>query len=325
MDQARLPDIDDVRQAARRLDGVATCTPLIRNDALDAQVGCPVFVKCETLQTTGSFKIRGAYNCLSKLSPDERANGVVAFSSGNHAQGVARAARLLGMPACIVMPHDTPSVKIEGVKRDGAEIVFYDRQTESREDIAARIASERQAVLVPSFDHPDVIAGQGSCGLEIVEQWTHPIAPQALVCCVGGGGLIAGISLVLEASWPDTAIWGAEPEAFDDHARSLASGRIESVMPGNTSVCDALLSNAPGRLTFAINQKRLRGVGLVSDDDVRAAMRFAFRHLKLVVEPGGAAALAAILAGKVPLSGSAPLVIVLTGGNVDPEFYAATL
>lgn len=320
-----LPDYSDVESAARQLNGVASKTPLIRNAFLDQQVGVPVFVKCEPLQLTGSFKIRGAYNRLSRLSEAERTSGVVAFSSGNHAQGVARAAKLIGMPATIVMPSDTPNVKIEGVRRDGAEIIFYDRFTENREEIAQAFSERTGAIVVPSYDDPYIISGQGTCGLEIVDQYPESEPPQALLCCVGGGGLIAGVSLAIHQHWPETKIYGVEPKDFDDTARSLSSGEFEINSSTARSICDALLSPSPGKLTFAINKDHLSGVALVSDDEVKNAMRFAFLHLKTVVEPGGVAALAALLSGKVKPISDRAIVVVMTGGNVDPEQYADIL
>ena len=318
-----LPVFKDVVGAASRLRGVTRGTPLIRNDELDRATSRRVFVKCEPLQVTGSFKLRGAYNRLSQLSDDEKKVGVVAFSSGNHAQGVARAARLLGMPATIVMPADTPNVKIDGVRRDGADIIFYDRQSEDREAIAEGFSARTGAIVVPSYDDPHIIAGQGTCGLEIVRQMEEPAG--SLICCVGGGGLIAGVSLAIHNDWPDTRIIGAEPEDFDDYARSLASGQRETILPGRKSICDALLSPSPGELTFAINRQHLHSIAGISDEDAKAAMRFAFRHLKIVVEPGGAAALAALLSGKADLAPEGPVVVVMTGGNVDPQMMSDIL
>lgn len=320
-----LPTYADVLEAAEKLSGVAVETPLIRNRALDEHVGAPVYVKCESLQQTGSFKIRGAYNRLSRLSAGERKKGVVAFSSGNHAQGVARAARLLGMPALIVMPSDTPDVKIDGVRKDGAEIHFYDRFTEDREEISRRIASKRGAVVVPSYDDFYVIAGQGSCGLEITRQYSADEPPGRLVCCVGGGGLIAGVSLAVHYVWPDIEIFGAEPEDFDDYSRSLLSGERQKNSPDARSICDALLSPSPGEMTFAINRHHLAGVGCISDDEAKYAVAFAFRHLKVVVEPGGAAALAAVLSGKVKPKDGKPMIVVMTGGNIDPAVMMTCL
>ena len=319
-----LPDIHDIQDAAARLKGIVTTTPLLRNDKLDELVGAPVYVKCEPLQVTGSFKIRGAYNRLCRLSAEEREKGVVAFSSGNHAQGVARAARLLGMPAVIVMPEDTPAIKIDGVKADGADIVFYDRFSESRELIAESLTKKLGAVLVPSFDDFHIIAGQGTCGLEIAEQWPLETPPAQLVCCVGGGGLISGVSLAVRNAFPDIEIFGAEPADFDDFDRSLKAGERLGNPAGARSICDALLSERPGEMTFEIAREQLTGIGRISDDDARDAVRFAFRNLKIVAEPGGAAALAAVLAGRIPVS-DGPIVVVLTGGNIDARLMSDIL
>ena len=320
-----LPAFADVEDAARRLEGLAVRTPLLRSDALDAACGGRVWVKAECLQRTGSFKFRGAWNRISRLDADERRAGVVAFSSGNHAQGVAEAARLVGCPAAIVMPADAPAVKVENTRVLGAEVVFYDRLTQSREAISAALAAERGAVLVPSFDDPFVIAGQGTVGLEAAHQLADEGArADVLACCVSGGGLIAGVTLAFEALSPETAVWSAEPAGFDDHARSLKAGARVANAPGARSLADALLAPAPGELTWAINGPRLAG-GVVADDgEMLAAMRFAFRHLKVVLEPGGAVALAAALAGRLELAGRTALVIA-SGGNVDAELYGRAL
>jgi threonine dehydratase len=320
-----LPEFKDVRAAAARLEDEAVRTPLLTNAALDERLGGRIFLKAECLQRTGTFKFRGAYNALSKLSESQARKGVVAFSSGNHAQGVAEAARILGIKAIIVMPEDAPEVKKTGVLTRGAQIRAYDRATESREEIAKALCFESGAALIPSYDHPDIIAGQGTCGLEIFETLqTEGVRADQLVCCVGGGGLIAGINLAAQALSPETAIYGAEPEDFDDHARSLASGdRVENVRKSG-SLCDALLSETPGELTFAINQPRLKGVGVVSDLEALQAVRFGYETLKLVLEPGGAAALAALLSGKIDAAGKTT-VVVLTGGNVDSAVFQQAL
>ncbi len=316
------PVFADVEDAALRLRGLAVETPLLRADALDAACGARVWVKAEPLQRTGSFKFRGAYNRLSRLSGEQRRMGVVAFSSGNHAQGVAEAARLVGCPALIVMPSDAPRVKVEATRGLGAEVVFYDRFTESREAISARLADERGAVLVPSFDDPHIMAGQGTAGLEAARQLEAAGARADLAyMCVSGGGLVAGVALALEALSPSTAVWAAEPAGFDDHARSLAAGRRVRAEPGARSICDALLSPQPGELTWAVNGRLLKGGAVVSDDEALAAMAFAFRHLKLVVEPGGAVALAAALQRRPEAQGRTVLVVA-SGGNVDPELFA---
>jgi threonine dehydratase len=322
----RLPTFDDVRSAAERLDGLAVRTPLIASAALDARMGAPIRIKAEPLQRTGSFKFRGAYNALSRLDDPARRRGVVAFSSGNHAQGVAEAARLLDIQATIVMPSDAPDIKKSGVLARGAELRLYDRETENREALAQALCEESGRTLIPSFDHPHIIAGQGTCGLEIFEQLeARGERAGRLVCCVGGGGLIGGINLAAAALSADTETYGAEPEGFDDHARSLASGRLESNTRKGGSVCDALLSPAPGELTFPINKARLAGVGVVTDAEAMDAVRFAFETLKIVVEPGGAAALAALLSGRVEPAREGVTVAVLTGGNVDPAVFAQAI
>jgi threonine dehydratase len=313
----RLPGFDDVRAAAARIAGHARRTPLLFGTPLDAITGGRILLKLETLQHTGSFKFRGAYNRLAQLDAAQRAAGVVAFSSGNHAQGVAAAARLLGVPATIVMPADAPRVKMQNTLALGAEVVTYDRLRESREEIAARLATERGAVLVPSFDDPDIIAGQGTVGLEIADQAADlGIRIDDVVVCTSGGGLVAGIALALQALSPGTRIWSAEPEGHDDHRRSLASGRRETNAPGTRSICDALLAPSPGALTFEINRRRLAGGLAASDTEVRSAIAFAARTLKLVVEPGGAVALASVLAGRLDASGRS-IAVVLSGGNID--------
>ena len=317
--------IDDVRDAARLLEGVAVRTPLIENLALNARVGGRTLVKFEGAQHTGSFKFRGAYNRLARLSPPEKAAGVVAWSSGNHAQGVACAARMLDIPATIVMPADAPAIKAANTRALGARIIPYDRLTESREEIATRLARESGATLVPSFDDPHVMAGQGSVGLEILAQAQEMNADigQILVCC-GGGGLVSGIATAAAASRPDIALYSVEPENFDDTARSLRSGVREEVAKDARSICDALLAPSPGALTFPINHALLAGGLTVSDTEVRDAMRFAFSTLKLVTEPGGAVALAALLAGKAPPCAGAR-VVVISGANVDPALFAGII
>lgn len=321
----RLPGFEDVRAAAARLAGHARRTPLLSDTPLDERCGGRILLKLETLQHTGSFKFRGAYNRLSQLDAAQRAAGVVAFSSGNHAQGVAAAARLLGIPATIVMPADAPRVKMQNTLALGAEVITYDRLRESREAIAARLAEARGAVLVPSFDDPDIIAGQGTVGLEIAEQAAALGAPlDDVIVCTSGGGLVAGTALAIRAHSPATRIWAAEPEGHDDHRRSLASGRRETNAPGTRSICDALLAPEPGVLTFQINRRLLAGGIAVSDAEVRAAIAYAARTLKLVVEPGGAVALAAVLAGRIETRGRV-IAVVLSGGNIDDELLRDVL
>ena len=314
--------IREIEAAAERLDGIAVRTPLLRNHALDAAAGGRVLVKPECLQVTGSFKIRGAYNFLSQLTPEEAARGVVAFSSGNHAQGVAAAGDMLGIHAAIVMPEDAPRAKLENTKRLGGEVITYDRYAGDREAIARDIAKERGAVVVPSYDHDYIIAGQGTVGLEIALQCQElGVSPDHVLVCCGGGGLVSGSAVAQKHHFPDASVHTVEPEAFDDTARSLQSGRREHISDEARSICDALQAHTPGKLTFDI-MKRLLADGLaVSDEEVRAAMRFAFRNLKMVVEPGGAAALAALLSSKIDTADKTTVVVV-SGGNVDAESYA---
>lgn len=321
----QLPTPADIEDAALVLDGVAVRTPLLRCDALDEMTGGRVFLKPEMLQRTGSFKFRGAYNRISRLTEEERKGGVVAFSSGNHAQGVALAAKLAGVPAVIVMPSDAPKLKQERTKGHGAEVVLYDRATEDRDAIARRIAAERGAVVVPPFDDFHVIAGQGTIGFEITEDLEAlSLAPDIVTMPASGGGLAAGISLAVKALYPQARIVTAEPELFDDHARSFRSGNREKNERITGSICDALLMADPGKLTFEIT-KRLSGEGVAaSDAEVLAAMAFAFRELKLVTEPGGAVGLAAILTGKIDVKGKVA-VAVLSGGNADPEIFARAI
>ena len=316
-----LPTAADVDAAAQRLAGVALRTPLLTSPVLDALTGARVFLKAETLQRTGSFKFRGAYNKLSSIPPAERAGGVVAFSSGNHAQGVAAAARLLGMPAVIVMPADAPRPKRERTAALGAEVVLYDRAREDRQAIAQEIADKRHAALVPPYDDALIIAGQGTTGREIVEDLAaQGLMPDVIAVTASGGGLTAGIALAVKARMPQARLYTAEPEGFDDHARSFKSGRREKNAALTGTICDALMAQTPGEMTFAINRELVGAGAAVSDEEVAAAVAFAFRELKLVVEPGGAAALAALLSGKIDVKGKIA-VAVLSGGNVDPELF----
>jgi threonine dehydratase len=267
----------DIAAAAERIRREAVLTPLLRNDTLDAAVGGRVFVKAECLQRTGSFKFRGAYNRLSRLTPAERGRGVVAFSSGNHAQGVALAARLLGLRSTIVMPADAPALKIEATRGYGAEVVLYDRWRESREAIGARLVQERGAVLVPPFEDLDVIAGQGTIGLEAARQLEDRGAKaDVALCCTSGGGVVAGLATALAELSPSTHVYAVEPVGFDDTARSLAAGRPVTVEATQPSVCDALLVPRPGDLTFSINSRLLAGALAVSDEEALAAVAFAF-------------------------------------------------
>ena len=314
--------VSDIEAAARRLAGIAIETPLLQSSELDELTGGTVLLKPECLQRVGSFKIRGAYNLLSQLSPEQARRGVVAWSSGNHAQGVAAAGAMLGIQTTIVMPEDAPAAKLENTRRLGGEVITYDRYTGDREAIAREIAAERGAELVPSYDHADIIAGQGTVGLEIAAQSIALGTPvdQVLIPC-GGGGLSSGSAIALKAKLPDVAVITVEPENYDDTAQSLRSGRRVSVPTTQRSVCDALLVASPGKLTFDIMRKLVDAGLVVSDEEVKSAMRFAFRELKLVVEPGGAAALAAVLAEKIDFEGKTTAV-VLSGGNVDLDLFS---
>ena len=323
--QASPPSFADVEAAAGRLAGHAVATPLLSSPALDRRVGGRVLLKAETLQRTGSFKFRGAYNRISQIPEDARPAGVVAYSSGNHAQGVAAAAALLGVPATIVMPEDAPAIKLANTRGYGAEVVLYDRFTEVREEICAEIAARRGATIVRPFDDPAIIAGQGTCGLEIARQAAALDAElDAVLICCGGGGLTAGCALALAELSPRTAIYTVEPEAFDDTARSLAAGARVANDPAAHSFCDALLAPTPGELTFAINRRLVTGGLSVGDAEVAAAMAYAFRTLKLVVEPGGAVALAALLSGRLDARGKT-VALTLSGANVDPQTYREVL
>ena len=316
-----LPTAADVDAAAQKLASVAIRTPLVNSPVLDARLGARVFLKAETLQRTGSFKFRGAYNKISSIPQNKKANGVVAYSSGNHAQGVAHAAALCNMPAVIVMPSDAPQAKRERTAALGAEVVLYDRDTEDRAAIARGIAQQRGAVLVPPFDDPYVIAGQGTAGREICEDLDKlGLKPDVVVVGASGGGLIAGIALAIKARVPGAKFYSAEPEGFDDTMRSFQSGKREVNPRMSGTICDALMTSTPGVLTWEINRK-LVGEGVsASDAEVGRAVAFAFRELKLVVEPGGAIGLAALLAGKLDIKGKV-VVAVLSGGNVDAELF----
>jgi threonine dehydratase len=317
----RAPTFADVRAAAEQLHGIARRTPLLESEALNELIGGRVLLKAEPLQRTGSFKFRGAYNTISQIDAD----AVVAYSSGNHAQGVAAAAGLLGKAATIVMPADAPAIKLESTRARGAEIRLYDRQCESREAIGAEMAARTGAALDKPYDDPRIIAGQGTAGLEIAEQARALDArlDAALIPC-GGGGLIAGCSLALAELCPGIAIFAVEPAAVDDTRRSLEAGaRLANPLDAR-SICDALLAPTPGEITFEVNRRLLAGGLAVTDDEVKRAMVFAFRHLKLVVEPGGAVALAALLARRFDARAQT-VAVMLSGGNVDPELFAEIL
>lgn len=315
---------EGVRDAARQLDGVAVRTPLIESPALNERVGGRVLLKAENLQRAGAFKFRGAYNRISRLDPDELRRGVVAYSSGNHAQAVACAARMMGTSAVIVMPADSPKVKVEGVIAFGGEVRMYDRYAESREAIGEEIARTKGSVLVRPFDDPFVIEGQGTIGLEIVEQAGETgTTVEQLVCGASGGGLIAGINLSMAALAPEAPVVAVEPRDYNDFQLSIAAGERLTHAPARGTICDALMTDRPGELTFPIN-RRVDRVETVSDAEVAEAVRYAFRTLKLVVEPGGAVSLAALLAGKIEAR-DRTTAIVLSGGNVDPGLFSAII
>ncbi|PTW58719.1 L-threonine ammonia-lyase [Breoghania corrubedonensis] len=319
------PDPAAVRAARERIRGHAIVTPLLEFPFLNERTGGRILIKPECLQVTGSFKFRGAFNRLSMIPQGERSRGVVACSSGNHAQGVAEAARLLGMAATIVMPADAPALKMERTARSGATIVRYDREKEDREAIAREIETRTGATFVHPYDDPGVIAGQGTIGLEIAEQAAAMgLAPEAVLVCCSGGGLTAGTALGLEETLPRAMIHPVEPEGFDDYTRSLEAGERLSNTAVGGSVCDALMAPSPGEINFAINLRRgARGL-TVSDKEALDAVAFAFQELKLVVEPGGAVALAAALCGRVETRGRT-IAVVLSGGNIDTAMLARAL
>ena len=321
-----LPAFADIEEAAVRVKNVTVRTPLLRFDTLDEAVGAPVWVKPETLQRTGSFKMRGAWNRISRIPEAERGKGVVAFSSGNHAQGVAESARLLGMKATIVMPSDAPAAKIESTRRRGAEVRLYDRVKESREAIAAEIAGKSGATTVRPFDDSWIMAGQGTAGLEAaLDAEKIGVRFDSLICNASGGGLLAGMAVAFEGVSPETELYVAEPEGHDDLIQSLAAKQIVSNAPGVRSIADALMSPEPGALTFEIHKRRVRGGFTASDEQLLDAMSFAFHHMKLVVEPGGANGLAVLLNNRAHFAELGAILVVLSGGNVDPAIFARAI
>ncbi len=321
----RLPRAVDVEAAAARLRGEIVTTPLLESPILNEKVGGRLLVKAEMFQRTGSYKFRGAFNRLSRLDGTERRRGVVAYSSGNHAQGVAAAARALDIPALIVMPSGAPTVKVAGTRSHGAEVVFYDEASERREEVAEMLAGKRGATLVRPYEDVDVVAGQGTVGLELAAQaGAAQAALDAVLVPCGGGGLVAGTALVLAKVCPAAELWAVEPQGFDDTRRSLAAGERLEIAPGAKSFCDALLAPTPGKLTFALNRRLLAGGLAVDDATVAAAMRDAFAYLKVVAEPGGAVALAAALSGAFDCRGKT-VAVICSGGNVDPEAFGKVL
>jgi threonine dehydratase len=321
----RHPALTDIESARDRIAAEAKITPLVCSLVIDRKLGGRILFKCESLQRVGAFKFRGAYNAISRLDRGAFPGGVVTCSSGNHAQGVAEAARLLGHRALIVMPSDAPRLKIERTRAADAEVVLYDRETEDREALARRYQAERQAAFVHPFDNFDVISGQGTVGLELMQQAkSEGVVPDIVLAPCSGGGLSTGIATAVKALSPGTEVYAVEPEAFDDLARSFESGKREVNRSASGSICDALMAASTSELTFSIAKEKLAGSLRVSDAEVKEAMRVAFAELKLVVEPGGAAAFAALLAGRIRLEGRT-VVVVLSGGNIDPIDFAQIL
>lgn len=318
-------NIDMIRAAAKRLEGHARRTPLLNSPFIDEIAGRRVWVKPECLQHTGSFKFRGGWSAVSALDPNVRKRGVIAFSSGNHAQGVALAAREHGTTSVIIMPSDAPALKIANTRALGAEVVLYDRKSESRDEIGDRLSKERGLTLIKPFDEPEVIAGQGTTGLEIAAQAAeHGVTKADVIVCCGGGGLTSGIALALEADAPDMRVRPAEPMGFDDVARSLRSGTIQRNAEVSGNICDAIITQQPGDITFPI-MHRLCGPGLiVTEDEAMQAMAHAFSRLKLVVEPGGAVALASALFRHNEIEGD-DVIVVISGGNVDAALFQTAL
>lgn len=320
-----LPQYDDILAASQAIKGEAVRTPLLESAVLNHVTGCRVFIKAENLQRTGSFKFRGAYHAIGRLSDAQRGRGILASSSGNHAQGVAAAASLFGCKATIVMPKDAPLTKIERTRALGADIVLYDRSSENRDQILEKLANETGCEMIHPFNNFDVIAGQGTTGLEIAQDLeARGETLERMVVCTGGGGLTAGIALAISKHFPDAKLNGVEPEGFEDYKRSLESGSIETNARTSGSICDAIITPSPGAISFAICKDLLDDVLVVSDDEALAAVRFAFQELKLVVEPGGAVALASVLKFCKDWKGET-IAITLSGGNVDPDMFARAL
>jgi threonine dehydratase len=321
----RLPTPDDVVGARARIAPFVVRTPMLRHAALDRITGGTVLLKPESMQRTGSFKLRGATNAIRQLSAAERQAGVVTFSSGNHAQAVACAAAAMGLRATVFMPADAPRVKVDDTRSWGGEVIYFDRVKDDRVALGRAFAERTGAALVPPFEHPDVIAGQGTLALELAEDAAAAgLRLDAFLSGVSGGGLIAGCGLAFASISPATRVWAVEPQGWDDTARSLAAGERVANAPGGSTLCDSLLAETPGALTFALNQRQLAGALVVSDAEVLAAIAFAFRHLKLVLEPGGAVGLAALLAGRFDARGKV-IGVVLSGGNVDAAVFRRAL
>lgn len=321
----KTPSYQSVRDAADNLHGIVVRTPLIESYALNEKLGARLFLKCEILQHTGSFKFRGAYNTLSRLSIEQRKNGVIAYSSGNHAQGVALSAKLLGINATILMPEDTPAIKMENTRGYGATVLTYDRYSQSREEIGDSIAKTENRTLIKPYDNYFVISGQGTTGIEITEQLKEQgLQADYCLCPAGGGGLIAGTSLAFRELSPETKLFSVEPAHFDDMKRSLELGRRVANDGEHQSICDAIVTPTPGEITFGVNKSTLAGGLAVTDEEAMSAMRTAYHYFKCVIEPGGAVALAALLNGKLNISGKT-VVAVASGGNVDPALFSKVL
>ncbi|MDG2140001.1 MAG: threonine/serine dehydratase [Gammaproteobacteria bacterium] len=313
--------IDDIRAAEQRIKGVAVNTPLVTSRYLNELLDAKVYIKLENLQQIGAFKFRGAYNRLCQLNEEEKKRGVVAFSSGNHAQGIALAAKMLNMKATIVMPSDAPKLKLEGTLRLGAKVVEYDRSTESREDIAVGIAKSVGSILVPAFEDYSIMAGQGTIGIEVADQLRAKKKKlDAYLAPAGGGGLLAGTSVAIRSLIPGAKVYGVEQEGYDDHALSRKAGRRIKIKPQKSTMCDALMATTPGKMTWSINSKTATDFLVVNEDEIAHAVAFAFLRLKVVVEPGGAVALASLLEKRIELAGKT-IVIVLSGGNIDGNTF----
>lgn len=321
----RIPTLASVIDAAQQIGTTVVKTPLLESPTLNAQLGGRLFIKAECLQRTGSFKFRGAYNTISRLSEEDRKKGVFAYSSGNHAQGVAHAAQILGVKATILMPADSPKIKISNTRGYGANVITYDRNSESREEIGTRICDKTGMILIKPYDNYYVISGQGTIGLEIASQLAEMnVVPDYFLAPCGGGGLMSGLSLVMKDAYPDTGIYCVEPVGFEDTMRSLALGKRVANESGAKSFCDAIVTPTPGEITFPILKANLKAGLAVSDAEVAHGIRTAFSAFKLVVEPGGAVALAAILAGRLKMKGKVA-VVVASGGNIDAPLYAQIL
>lgn len=317
-----IPTIADVKAARTRIAAYIRRTPILEHALLNERVGGRILLKAECLQITGSFKFRGAMNRLLQLEGEAKDRGVVAFSSGNHAQAIAYAARMLGMPAVIIMPKDAPAMKIANTRAYGAEVVLYDRLKDDREAMGRAYVAARGMTLVPPFEDPDIIAGQGSIGLEVAEDC--PVRPDAVLACCSGGGMLTGLALAIKDAWPDLPVYAVEPQGYDDFAQSLRDGQRVAIKPGTPSLADSLLSPTPGAIAFELAKRLIDGGFQVSDNEMKSAMADAFAYFKVVLEPGGAAPLAAALSGKIETKGKT-LLVIGSGGNVDANLFAAAI